>query len=125
MVVQVSAGEGIDQLLIAVHPRHAKMYCRAMGFARIGDNRQYPAVNDNPAVPLCLDFAAVQEQHPAIWRRYMEPQLPREVLQSRPLSQQDCRHFAKLVARGGGRSQAVGQPTRDENQPMVPMLVAV
>lgn len=125
MVVQISASEGIDQVLIAVHPRHAKMYCRAMGFARIGDNRQYPAVNDNPAVPLCLDFATVQSQHPAIWQRYLEPPLPCSVLQSRPISLQDCRHFAKLVARGGGRPHAADQPTRDENQPVLPMMAAV
>jgi hypothetical protein len=125
MTVQISASEGIDQLLIAVHPRHARMYCRAMGFARFGDNRQYPAVNDNPAVPLCLDFAVAQKRQPAIWRRYVEPPLPPEVLQSRPISLQDCRHFTKLVSRGGGRPHASGQPTGDENQPTLPMMIAV
>jgi hypothetical protein len=96
VMVQMAEHEGIQQLLIAVHPRHARMYCRAMGFAQIGDDCDYPAVNGNPAVALCLDFAQVQRQRPDIWERFVGAPLPTWCLEAQPISREDRGYFLRL-----------------------------
>jgi hypothetical protein len=96
VMVQMANREGIEQLLIAVHPRHASIYRRAMGFEQIGDNRDYPAVNGNPAVALCLDFARVQRERPDIWERFVGAPLPPWCLEAQPISGEDRRYFLKL-----------------------------
>jgi hypothetical protein len=99
IMVQLADREGYDQLLIAVHPRHARMYCRAMAFAQVGGNKPYPSVNGNPAVALCLDFHFVKTRRPAIWARFVGESLPESVLQSCPLSGEDRAHFKDLCHR--------------------------
>ena len=47
---------GVDELCIAVHPRHAPFYERAFGFARFGAEKAYGAVKGAPAVGLRLDL---------------------------------------------------------------------
>jgi hypothetical protein len=96
MMVQMADLEGIQQLLIAVHPRHSRMYRRAMGFTQIGDHCDYPAVNGNPAVAMCLDFAYVQRERPDIWERFVGPPLPEKYLQRRPMTAEDRRYFMAL-----------------------------
>jgi hypothetical protein len=96
VMVQMADREGIEQLLIAVHPRHARMYRRAMGFEQIGDYRDYPAVNGNPAVALCLDFARVQRERPDIWERFVGAPLPPWCLEAQPISAEDRRYFLRL-----------------------------
>lgn len=59
LLVQTARYRGLDQLLVAVHPRHARFYQRYLAFEMIGGERAYPEVRDNPAVALCLDFQRV------------------------------------------------------------------
>src|SRR6185295_16483461 len=47
---------GVDELCIAVHPRHAPFYERSLGFTRFGAEKPYDAVNGAPAVGLRLDL---------------------------------------------------------------------
>jgi hypothetical protein len=47
---------GVDELCIAVHPRHARFYVREFGFRRFGVEKAYDAVNGAPAVGLRLDL---------------------------------------------------------------------
>jgi hypothetical protein len=47
---------GVDDLCIAVHPRHAPFYERLLRFRRFGDLRAYDAVNGAPALGLRLDL---------------------------------------------------------------------
>jgi hypothetical protein len=46
----------VDELCIAVHPRHAAFYERRLGFVRFGAEKPYGAVNGAPAVGLRLDL---------------------------------------------------------------------
>ncbi len=101
VMVQMADREGIQQLLIAVHPRHARMYCRAMGFQQIGDNRDYPAVKGNPAVALCLDFVQLQRDRPDIWERFVGAPLPAKFLETQPISDDDQRYFLALTRDAG------------------------
>lgn len=100
LMTQTAEHDGIDQLLIAVHPRHARMYRRAMGFEQIGDYREYATVNGNPAVALCLDLAYVRDQRPEIWGRFVGEPLPAEVLRPCPMPENDRRYFAEMAQRG-------------------------
>jgi hypothetical protein len=56
LVAQVARARGIDAIVAAVHPRHARLYKRVMGFSQIGGQSNCPYANDNPAVALCLRF---------------------------------------------------------------------
>jgi hypothetical protein len=100
LMIQMADREGVDQLLIAVHPRHARMYCRAMAFSRIGENRDYPSVNGNPAVPLCLDLEFVKKHRPAIWQRFAGDPLPLDAIERQPIGAADRDFFDRLLRRG-------------------------
>lgn len=45
---------GSTDIVIGVHPRHARFYARCFGFERFADATTYPLVNDHPVVPLRL-----------------------------------------------------------------------
>ncbi len=84
-----------DQLLIAVHPRHARRHARAMSFVQIADNRDYPKVNGHAAVALYLDFAIAKTRCAAIWRRFVGEPQPEAVTQPQPISLYDRRHTSR------------------------------
>jgi hypothetical protein len=50
----------LDELCIAVNPRHADFYCKAFYFRRFGDLKEYQKVNGAPAVALRLDLELVR-----------------------------------------------------------------
>lgn len=45
---------GATDIVIGVHPRHARFYTRCFGFDQFALPALYPMVNDNPVVPLRL-----------------------------------------------------------------------
>jgi hypothetical protein len=47
---------GVDDLCIAVHPRHAPFYEHGFGFTHFGAEKAYGAVKGAPAVGLCLNL---------------------------------------------------------------------
>jgi hypothetical protein len=98
VMIQASVRNGIDQLLIAVHPRHARIYQRAMAFEQIADDRDYPAVNGNPAVLLKLDLARAQVEVPLTWSAIVGQDLPEPVVRPRPICEVDRLYFAKVAA---------------------------
>jgi hypothetical protein len=57
LTFQTARHRGIDRLLMAVHPKHARVYQRLFGCQRCSDVKQYAAVQDNPAVLCMHDFA--------------------------------------------------------------------
>ncbi len=59
---QAARRRGIDRLLLAVHPRHAKIYQRLFGCVPCSDVREYAAVEDNPAILCMHDFAQLDLQ---------------------------------------------------------------
>ena len=97
LMTQMADSEGIDQLLIAVHPRHARMYARAMAFQQFGDLRDYPLVNGNAAVALSLDLKHVRTQQTDIWERFVGASLPDSVIRRRPISEENRKHFSALM----------------------------
>ncbi len=59
---------GYDELVIAVHPRHAKFYQRMLAFRVFGELREYPSVKDHPAVALFLDLHNMQRLPAKLYR---------------------------------------------------------
>lgn len=70
LMAQSARHNGVDQLLIAVHPRHVRFYQRLMGFVQIGDTKQYGAVLDRPAIAMAIDLANLAEQNPKVYARF-------------------------------------------------------
>lgn len=64
LVVQVARARNIDGLVAATHPKHARFYCRWLGFRVIGDLTDCPYAAGNPAVALLLDFDEVRVRNP-------------------------------------------------------------
>lgn len=56
LIFQTARRRGMDRLLLAVHPRHAKIYQRLFGCVPCSDVKQYAAVQGNPAVMCMHDF---------------------------------------------------------------------
>ena len=52
---------GARQVVIGVHPHHAKFYAKCLGFEIIGEEKCYGSVNGAPVVPLLLDWHAIVE----------------------------------------------------------------
>ena len=93
LMVQLAEKATIDQVLIAVHPRHAAMYRRYMAFHQCGELKHYQTVRGNPAVALCLDLNAIRANHPPRWSQFFGERLPVEVLQHQPITERDRAYF--------------------------------
>ncbi|MBN1587391.1 MAG: hypothetical protein JW937_08230 [Candidatus Omnitrophica bacterium] len=51
---------GMDDMCVAVHPRHAKLYTSIL-FTRLGSTRPYGRVNDHPAMGLRLNLTTLMD----------------------------------------------------------------
>ena len=60
LVVQVAEARGINALVAATHPRHARFYIRSLGFRQFGELKSCPYAEGNPAVALVQEFAALR-----------------------------------------------------------------
>ncbi len=85
LMAQCALARGVNQLLIAVHPRHARFYQRFTAFQPIGGLRQYHAVCDRPAVALALDLDRAPIEHPDLYRRFFGLPFPESSLAYRPM----------------------------------------
>jgi hypothetical protein len=112
LMVQSARFRGVDRLLAAVHPRHARFYRRYMAFDPIGDVRKYPSVCNKLAEALCLDFARVDRERPENYELFFGEPLPADVVRPRPMSTADRDYFA-MVASCEGRLALVEQHAFD------------
>jgi hypothetical protein len=123
LMAQLAIKQGIDELVIAVHPRHASLYRRYMAFRRFGERRDYPTVQNHPAVALVLNFSQAQAERPTGWKKFVGPQLPDSVLQSRPMPQADRDYFRSFVEADagpvcGGLPSTVWEEQADQPEPL-------
>ena len=89
LMAQYAMRHGLEYLLAAVHPRHARYYQRVLGFQPLSEPRPYPAVRHRPSVALLLDLPQLEhDQHPA-FRAYFRESIPDHELQFRPISGAD------------------------------------
>jgi hypothetical protein len=97
LTAQCAADRGIDRLLIAVHPRHAKFYERFLAFELIGGQKTYASVCDNPAVALAMDLNSLPLDNPRAYKRLFGVPFSDNHLRYRPVSyelQSDLQHMA-------------------------------
>ncbi|GEM_PF-1841593 len=50
---------GLDQLCITLNPRHSEFYGRLLHFEPLGPEKQYPSVQDNPALAMRFELGAL------------------------------------------------------------------
>ena len=136
LVTQFAVRNEVDELLIAVHPRHAKFYQRFLAFEPMGDERTYPAVRNHPAIPLRMDLRRMSIDYPAANQRLFGDRFPDEDLEPFPIpdwqreylmqfapdleqpplremQQEECRHPAAFI-RGAAETQPLGCETTQE-----------
>lgn len=97
LMAQLARKTGVGELVVVVNPRHAPLYRRYMAFEQIGDERVYDAVQGFPAVPLSLNFANAHTHKPKKWHEFFGNELPEDVLQSCPISDDDREYFASIL----------------------------
>jgi hypothetical protein len=56
LLIEVSVGTGLTDLIVLCHPHHAAFYLHRLPFKQTADVRPCPHVNGSPAVPLLLDL---------------------------------------------------------------------
>ncbi len=86
LIAQSSRRQGIEILLVAVHPHHARFYERFLGFDPIGITKDYDAVCDHPAIPLELDFLRLPIRNPRAWRTLFGSAFPDEIVNFKRLA---------------------------------------
>jgi hypothetical protein len=96
-MAQSATRRGVDELLIAVHPRHAEFYERFIGFEIIGGERAYETVCNKPAVALALDLNRLAVIHPRAYKRFFGLRFPEEALQYRPISDEFRAELSMMV----------------------------
>ena len=83
---QCAAYRGVHEVLIAVHPRHARFYQRYLGFELINDVEQpYDAVSGSPAVALSIDILNLQLSPSVGNRRLFGKHFPCELFRHQSL----------------------------------------
>jgi len=98
LMAQYASRHGIDKLVIAVHPRHVKFYHRLTAFTAIGTIREYPSVENAPAIPMVLDLSRGAVDHPKEHARFFGRPFPDEAFVSRPMTRDLRQRFAEIVA---------------------------
>jgi hypothetical protein len=97
VMAQLAVKLTVDELLVAVHPRHAALYRRYMAFEQFGSNREYPTVCGNPAVALRLNLTKSKQHPPRNWQQFFGEPLPDGVLKSSPIPESDREFFLSLA----------------------------
>lgn len=85
LTAQLSRFRGVDELLIAVHPRHAAFYERFLAFRLVGEERVYGSIRDKPAVLLALDLNWLARMRCRAHDRLFGEPFPTHILYRRPL----------------------------------------
>jgi len=100
LMAQYARRRGFDELLVAVHPKHARFYRRYMDFEVIGEERAYPTVRNNPAVALSLNFDRVDRDRPRSYNTFFGRPIADAQLEPRSITASDRDYFGEMVEPG-------------------------
>lgn len=100
LLLQVARDRGIDRLLLAVHPRHAKLYERLLGCVRCSGSREYAAVRGNPAVLCMHDFAQLDQTRYPYYKRMYTPRYAAWQINGSPMSEAEKQYFEQYLPGG-------------------------
>ena len=99
LLVQFAMYQGMDGLVAAVHPKHARFYKRYMCFLPMGREKSYPTVRHRPAVALWLEFSRFHSElrcHQN-YQVFFGEQLPVQQLQPCFMSQSEREYFRAMI----------------------------
>ncbi len=65
VLAQYAHRQGLDAIVAAVHPKHARLYRRYFDFRIIGEEKEYPTVRNHPAIALWAEFARLERERSA------------------------------------------------------------
>jgi len=85
LMAQCAKHRGVDQLLIACHPRHRRFYQHFAAFEPFGEERPYRTVCNHPAIAMALDLSWAPIDHPELYAKFFGTPFPEEVLEYRPI----------------------------------------
>ena len=97
LMIQYARSRGVDQVLIAVHPRHARFYTQYLAFDQIADVRPYPLVQNYPAVALSLDLKRLETERPSNYERFFAIPIDADQLQPQPMPDCERSYFAGFL----------------------------
>jgi hypothetical protein len=97
VLVQYARRQGIDGIVAAVHPKHARLYQRYFDFRVFGGQKDYPTVRNHPAVALWAEFARLDRERPASYRALLADPFDDEQLQPCPISAADRDYFRPMI----------------------------
>jgi hypothetical protein len=100
LMVQAARRRGLEELLVAVHPKHARFYQRFMDFRVIGRQKAYPTVRNHPAVALSLNFDRVDRERPHSYDTFFGQPIPREQLDPQPITPAECHYLRRMIDPG-------------------------
>ncbi|MDD4266722.1 MAG: hypothetical protein PHO07_15740 [Pirellulales bacterium] len=89
---------GYDDLLLAIHPRHYRVYWHAFRAFPIGPCREYGAVCGNPALCCRIDMHDLKANMTASMRQaYFENLRPEEDYDGPPVGRADHEEFCRML----------------------------
>ncbi len=97
LMAQFARRQGIEEMLIEVHPRHVRAYREFLAFKPLGDTRDCSIVCDRPAVPLLLNFAELDRQRTDQYDLFFADAVPEEALVDSPISMEEGEFFSGLI----------------------------
>ncbi len=97
LTTQYAWNRGADDLLIAVHPKHARFYRRLLDFQSLGQEKSYPCVGNRPAVALLLDLQRIRDQASGSGEILFQSPIPAEQLRPHPMTGAECEFFGCMV----------------------------
>lgn len=101
LTIQTARRRGVDRLLLAVHPRHAKSYRRLYGCEICSDVKEYASVRGNPAVLCYHDFATLDNKRYPLFRRVYEKPFAPWQIDGSVMSDGERSYFRQAVVSAG------------------------
>ncbi|MEI2768856.1 MAG: hypothetical protein V9E86_10325 [Nitrosomonas sp.] len=100
LLFQSARRRGIDRLLLAVHPKHARAYERLFGMVRCSDVRAYAAVRGNPAVLCMHDFAELDQKRYPLYDQIYGPSYSPWQLDGTIMSDSEKEYYEQFLPTG-------------------------
>ena len=97
LILQYCRKQGLDRLMAAVHPRHARFYKRFLGFCPAGPQREYPTVRNNPAVALSLDLQRFEQDRPELHDTFFGQPIADVMLRPQPILADQRAYFETMI----------------------------
>lgn len=118
LLVQFARNQRVDRLLITVHPRHSRFYQNYMAFEPIASPRDYPSVQNQPAVGMSLDLKGIEARRPACYNTFFGEELPEERLLPHPIPAKEQAYFRHFLDNRGRRTRCTVAPPPDPSRPV-------